>query len=79
MRLISQASAARWICQVSPTSRVSWLTVLTPSQFFQQIAGSAEFQMRHRRAGYATFVTNLYEDGLGRAPDAAGGVTIPLC
>jgi hypothetical protein len=44
----------------------------TPSQVFQQIAGSAEFQVRHGAQDNATFVGSLYEAGLGRAPDALG-------
>ena len=46
---------------------------LTPLQLFQGIAGSAEFQGLHGAQDNAAFVGSLYQDGLGRAPDASGG------
>lgn len=46
---------------------------LTPLQLFQGIAGSAEFQGLHGAQDNATFVGSLYQDGLGRTPDASGG------
>ena len=37
------------------------------------IVASPEFQALHGAQSNAAFVTSLYQDGLGRVPDAAGG------
>jgi len=44
----------------------------TPAQFAAAIAGSPEFINDHIGQNNAAYVSNLYQDGLGRAPDAGG-------
>lgn len=44
----------------------------SPQQFADMIAGSVEFQALHAGQNNTQFVTSLYQDGLGRAPDAGG-------
>jgi hypothetical protein len=45
---------------------------LSPMQIIQQIADSAEFRSVHGAESDAAFVTDLYQAGLGRAPETAG-------
>jgi hypothetical protein len=44
----------------------------TPLQIVQGIVASPEFQALHGAQSNAAFVTSLYEDALGRMPDASG-------
>jgi len=44
----------------------------TPAQLAADIAGSPEFINDHIGQNNAAYVSSLYQDGLGRAPDAAG-------
>ena len=54
-----------------PNFKMEYAT-LTPAQLAAEIAGSAEFMNDHTGQGNAAYVTSLYQNGLGRAPDAPG-------
>jgi hypothetical protein len=45
----------------------------TALQFVQGIVASPEFQALHGAQSDTAFIASLYQDGLGRAPDQAGG------
>ena len=47
----------------------------TPAQLFAQIAASPEFAGLHGAQSNADYVASLYQSGLGRAPDPAGGAS----
>jgi hypothetical protein len=46
---------------------------MRPLQLASVIAGSAEFAADHAGQSNAAYVNSLYQDGLGRSADAAGG------
>ncbi len=54
-----------------PSFKTAYATQ-TPAQFAAAIAGSPEFINDHIGQNNAAYVSNLYQDGLGRAPDAGG-------
>ena len=62
-----------------PSYQAAYLTE-TPAQIAAGIAASPEFLADHGNQDNATFVTSLYQDGLGRTPDHAevASWTVPL-
>ena len=54
-----------------PSFKAAYATQ-TPAQLAADIAGSPEFINDHIGQNNAAYVSSLYQDGLGRAPDAAG-------
>jgi hypothetical protein len=54
-----------------PYYQAAYLTQ-TPSQIAAGIAASPEFLADHAGQSNSAYVTSLYQDGLGRAPEAAG-------
>jgi hypothetical protein len=61
--------------EVDPTGLAAFqntYSILTPLQFANGIAASAEFQADHANQSNSAYVTSLYEAGLGRSPDIAG-------
>ncbi len=54
-----------------PSFKTAYATQ-TPAQLAADIAGSPEFINDHIGQNNAAYVSSLYQDGLGRAPDAAG-------